>query len=211
MRSTKSFMVVILGLAMLAAPITASAAEHHHGARNRAHAAVAATRSFKFHNSVPARSVTPARWFAPRVVSNNRIAQASAWHQHRDFDDDDNFARNGGVVPVYPCYGYTKPTPAPVAGYLALAPALGYASPNYGSPCAAAQRAIKIARHDRRTGHPAAATDVLRNNSRALASCPGVAALPAYGSYGYNAPLQGSPSGYGASTMLAPLLQNFVR
>jgi hypothetical protein len=211
MMSSKSLAAAILGLAMLATPITAAASEHHRAARNTARTAASAPRTFNFHNSAPARIVAPASSFAPRVGTSNRSAQAAGWHQHRDFDDRGNFAGNGGVVPVYPAYGYTNLAPAPAVGYLTPAPTLGYAAPTYGSSCAAAQRAIKIARHDRRTGHPAAANDVLRNNAQALANCPEIGGLPAYSSYGYNAPLQASPYGYGASTMLAPLLQNFIR
>jgi hypothetical protein len=210
MRSTKTLMAAMLGLAMLAAPITAAAAEHHHGARNYARAAASVPHAFNFRNFASARTFAPAHSVAPPVFNTNRGARSAEWRQHRDFDDDDdNFAGNRGVVPVYPSYGYANPQPA--IGYVAPAPAVGYATPSYGSPCVVAQRAIKIARHDRRTGHPAAANDVLRNNAQALASCPGIAGLPAYGSYGYSAPYAASPYGYGASTMLAPLLQNFIR
>ncbi len=227
MRSTKSLFAAIVGVAMLATPITAAAAKHHHGTGNHARAAASTPRSFNHRNSARASSFAPAPYFAPRAFANNRGARSAAWNQRRDFDADDNFSGNGGAFRAYPSYGYNS------YGYnnVVPAPAVGYMTPNYGSSCAAAQHAMNIARHDQRTGHPAAARDVLRNSSRALASCPGIGGMPANYSYGYNAPYQGynapyqgynapyqgynapyqaSPYGNGASTMLAPLLQNFI-
>jgi hypothetical protein len=209
MKSTKGLIAAILGVAMLAAPITAAAADHHRTAGANARAAASAPRSNNIHNFASARSSAASGSLASRVFNTNRGTRAASWSRHRDFDDRGSFAANSGVVPIYPSYGYTNS--APMAGYVAPAPEVGFAAPGYGSPCTTAQRAINIARHDRRTGHPAAANDVLRNNSQALASCPEANGLPAYGSYGYNAPYQASPYGYGASTMLAPLLQNFIR
>jgi hypothetical protein len=208
MRSTNSLIAAILGVAMLATPVAAAAAEHHRGDRNSARAAASAPHSFNFHNSAPAGPLAATRAFAPRAYRGNRGERSVNWRHDRNFAYN-NLPATNAVVPIYPSYGYTNSVP--MAGYVAPAPMVGYAAPEYGSPCVVAQRAIKIARHDRRTGHPAAANDVLRNNSQALASCPQVSGLSANGSYGYNAAYQASPYGYGSSTMLAPLLQNFVR
>jgi hypothetical protein len=202
MRSTKSLIAAILGVAMLATPFTASAAEHHRARVNVARAAAFAPRSFSVRNSTPARSFAAACSFAPRAFTSNRVERSFARRQYRNYNAAPVFAGYGAVTPVYPSYGYSNVAPAP---------AVGYTQPYYGSSCAAAQRAVRIAQRDRRTGHPAAANDVMRNNSRALASCQGIGTLPTYGSYGYNAPFQASPYGYGASTMIAPLLQSFVR
>jgi hypothetical protein len=204
MRSTKSLIAAIMGVAMLAMPITAAAAEHHRDAVHVARAAAFAPRSFRVRNSTPARSFAATRAFAPRAFANDRFARSSNWRQYRAYN-----AGNGVVTPVYPSYGYSNPLPVPAVGYLAPAPAVGYADPNYGSPCVAAQRAIKIAHHDRRTGHPAAANDVLRNNSRALASCPQANSLTAYNAYGL--PQQAYPYSYGTGSVVAPLLQNLIR
>jgi hypothetical protein len=211
MRSTKSLIAAILGVAMLATPITASAAEHHRARVNVARAAAIAPRSLSVRNTAPARSFAATRWFAPRAFVNNRAERLFARRQYRNFNAAPVYAGNGVVTPVYPSYGYSNVAPVPAVGYMAPAPTVGYTQPYYGSSCAAAERAVKIAQHDRKTGHPAAANDVLRNHSRELASCQGIGALPAYGSYGYNAPYAASPYGYGTTTMIAPLLQSFVR
>lgn len=191
MRSIKSILAAIAGVAMLAVPITASAAGHHRNARDRAHYAESAParRSFNVRNFAPARA------FAPRAAEGRRFRRFGR--------DDDAF---GGYTNYgYSNYGYTPPAPV----YVPPAPEVNYAAPYYGSNCTAAQRAINIARHDRNTGHPAAANDVLRNHSQALASCPQVGGMAAYGNYGYGA--QAYPYGYGAPSAIAPLLQYFVR
>lgn len=197
MRSIKGLIVAMAGVAMLAVPITASAANSYRAARDGARYTARVQRSFNSHN------FTSNRTFAPRASAERNFARSTAGWANRNFAERDRIDHDGGAHGAYQSYGYVPPAPV----YAAPAPALGYAAPY--NACSEAQRAINIARHDRNTGHPAAARDVLRNHSRALAACPQAGGLAAYGKYGYGSPAY--PYSYGASPLIAPLLQNFIR
>jgi hypothetical protein len=143
-----------------------------------------------------------------------------------DADDDDD---------DYQGYGYGNP--GYVAAPVYAAPAYQVAAPYYGggyagvNGCRKAQSIVTNYYKDRNTGHPAAAADMLRKNQWAFRSgCAGGApynggllgglgalggyggapAYPNYGGYngGYNSGYYGQP--YGGTSMLAPLIHQFI-
>jgi hypothetical protein len=220
MKSKRSLMTVLVGLAMLATPITAAAKDHNRGAARPAHVFAAPARSF-----APARNFTPAAvtrhefrnqrptpiWAPPIAGRNwrdNRYENRGwrgTYSGEPDADDYQNYG-NGGYYPA-PAYA------APVAPYYG---GQGYAG---GGSCGKAQRITNTYNRDRYTGHPAAAADLLRQNQWAFRSGCGVNAgggllggftgAPAYNNYGgYNG---GYGQPYGGTSMLAPLIQQFVR
>jgi len=213
-------MTVLVGLAMLATPITAAAHDYNY-AHNNSHPSHA-SHSF----TAPARSFATARNFPAAVTRNQFRNNAFAAAPGRGWAAN----RTWGTADEYRNYGrnYARP------GYYA-APAYPVAGPNYGggygyaSPCGHAQGIMNIINRDRATGHPAAAYDVLRQNQGLLQSCGGgvpatgglfsgfggYGGAPAYGDYGggYNGGYNGGygqPYG-GGSSILGPLIQQFVR
>src|ERR1017187_9471858 len=236
MKSNRSLMAVLVGLAMLAAPIAAAAHGNDNYAHNNSRAA-----------HVSRSSNGPARNVAPAVVTrhefhNNAVPANRGWRADRDWRDANayrNYGQNYGNPGYYPAPVYTAP------GYGA-----GYGG---GQNCASAQRIMNTYYRDRNTGHRAAANDLLRQNQWAfrsgcaggspyagglLGGLGGYGGAPAYnnnyGGYnggapaynnnygGYNggAPAYNNNYGgynggygqpYGSSSMLAPLLQQFVR
>src|ERR1019366_5453263 len=204
MKSKRSVMTVLVGLAMLATPIAAAAHSNDNYAHNNSRAA-----------HVSRSSNAPARNVAPAVVTrhefhNNAVPANRGWRANRDWRDA-NAYQNYGHPGYYPAPVYTAP------GYGA-----GYGG---GQNCASAQRIMNNYYRDRNTGHRAAANDLLRQNQWAFRSgcgggspyaggllgglgCNGGA--PAYNNNygGYN---RGYGQPYGSSSMLAPLLQQFVR
>ncbi len=81
MKSKRSLMTVLVGLAMLATPITAAAKDHDNYAHNNSHAAHVSRSS-----NAPARSYAPARNFAPAAVTrrefrNNAVAARRDWRE----------------------------------------------------------------------------------------------------------------------------------
>jgi GNAT superfamily N-acetyltransferase len=240
MNSKRGLMTVLVGVAMLAMPLTAAAKDHG-----------------RFHNS-QARVFTPAPTVAPVVVSKHAFRHGATWmpapvvvgrHEWRgnhgrwndgDADDYQGYGNRGYyAAPVYTAPVYAAPVYAAPAyqGY-------GYGG---GQGCAQAQRVMRTYQRDRATGHPAAAADVLRQNQWALRSgCAsgapvggllgglggrgGYRGAPVYNNGGYNggllgglggyrgAPVYGNGQGYNAGygqpygngSMLAPLLQ-YVR
>ena len=222
MNSKRGLMTVLVGVAMLAMPLTAAAKDHG-----------------RFHNS-QARSFAPAPSVAPVFVSKHEFRHGATWvpapaglvsrdewrENHRGWNDGDaddyrNYGNRGYYrTPVYAAPVYAAPA---YSGY-------GYGG---GRGCAQAQHVMRTYQRDRATGHPAAAADVLRQNQWALSSgCAG--GLGGYGGYnnygGYNGGLLGGLGGlggyrgapaynnyggynggygqpYGNGSMLAPLLQ----
>ena len=222
MKSKRSLMTVLVGLAMLAAPITAAAYDNNHRAHNDSHAAHV-SRSF----NAPARSfAAPRNNVAPAVTRrefrNNAVAANRDWRANRSWADANayrNYGQNYGNPGYYPAPVYTAP------GYMVPGYGAGYGG---GQNCARAQRIINDYYRDRNTGHPAAASDLLARNQWAFHSgCGGAApyaggllgglgGVPAYNnSGGYGQPYSGYNGGYGqpygSGSMLAPLIQQFVR
>lgn len=233
MKSKRSLMTVLVGFAMLAMPITAAAKDHGRFARGNSHTARVA-RSF----NVPARTFSPivvnkhefrggprAMWMpAPAAVARHEWREDHhEWkHGWGDADDYQNYG-NGGYygAPAYAAPVYAAPVYSGYGGY--------------GRNCVNARRVVNTYYRDRNTGHPAAAYDLLRQNQWAFHSgCAvgspyagggllgafgglgGYGAVPAYGNYGgynggygYNGGGYGQP--YGGTSMLAPLLQQFIR
>lgn len=218
MNSKRSLMTALVGLAMLATPITAAAHDYNYNHNNSHAARVASSVS-----STP-RSFATTRNFN-HAFSNNAVAR-------HDFREERNLAD----LNAYRNYGrgYARPGYYGAPAYVA-APA--YAAPYYGggygggNGCGAAQRVVNNYYRDRNTGHPAAAYDLLAQNRWAFHSgCTsgapvgggmlgglgglGTSAYPNYrggyngGGYnggGYNGGGYNQP--YGGSSMLAPLLQ----
>src|SRR5579863_7238710 len=153
MKSKRNLMTALVGLAMLATPITAAAKDHNHDAANTSHP----SHSSSFHTST-----APARNFsAARVGNVNEYrAQGAA---HRDWVDNHRGWTPGygyGHPGYYANRGYYNPGyVAPVAPYYAP----GYAGYGGGAgSCAKARQIQTVYQQDRYRGHPAAAADVLR-------------------------------------------------
>jgi len=207
MNSKRGLMTVLVGVAMLAMPLTAAAKDHG-----------------RFNNS-QTRFFTQAPAFAPRHEFRNgatwmpapRVVSRDEWRENHhgwndgDADDYRHYGNRGYyaapvyTAPVYQGYGYGG----------------GYGG---GQGCGQAQHVMRTYQRDRATGHPAAAADVLRQNQWALRNgCAGglggyggyggYRGAPAYGNYGgYNGGGYNGGYGqpYGNGSMLAPLFQ-YVR
>jgi len=213
MKSKRSLMTVLVGLAMLATPITAAAYDNNHYVDHNSHAARVSHPS-----NAPAHSFTPARNVPAAVTRsdfhNNAVAAHRDWLENRGtVEDYRNYGRAYGNRGYYPAPAYVAAPAYPVA-----APSYGVARYGGGGACANAQRVVNTYYRDRNTGHPAAANDLLAQNPWAFHSgCVGGApmagglfgGMPAYGNYGgYNG---GYGQPYGTTSMLAPLIQQFVR
>ncbi|MGD0671228.1 MAG: hypothetical protein ABSB13_04075 [Candidatus Binatus sp.] len=234
MKSKRSLMAVMAGLAILAAPITAAAFDNH--GHHDSHAAAHASRS----SNAPARSFAPAHNnVAPAVTRrefrDNAVAANRDWRANRAWADANayrNYGRNYGNRGYYAAPGY-----AAGPGYYG---APGYAGGSSG--CGQAQSVVNNYYRDRNTGHPAAAAELLARNQWAFHSgCAGAApyaggmfrglggygGAPAYNNNGgYNRAYNGGYNGggyngggynggygqpYGSGSGLAPLLQQFIR
>jgi len=238
MKSKRSLMMLLVGLAMLATPITAAAYNNHNYSHNNSRAAHVSRSS-----NAPARFSPSARNAARAARDSAAFAtrrQAGGFAPQRDFganrtygtvNDYQNYGRNYGRDYVRPGY-YPAPS-YPVRGYAVPAyPAAGpyYGAPGYAvaDPCRRAASVMYNYYRDRNTGHPAAAYDLLARNQWAFHSgCAGVGpgaaplfsgfgGLPAYNGYGgYGQPYGGYNGGYGqpygGSSILGPLIQQFVR
>jgi Ni/Co efflux regulator RcnB len=211
MKSKLSLMTALVGLAMLATPLTAAAKDHGREARNYSHAApVARTFAPAVVNRHEVRNGGNGMWMpAPRAIARHE------WHEDRHewkhgWGDADDYRNYGGG------YGGYNPAPVYAAPVYAAPVYSGYGG--YGRNCLNAQRVMNTYWRDRNTGHPAAAYDLLRQNQWAFHSgCASGAPVgnrllggftgygtPAYGNYGgYGQP-------YGGSSLLGPLLQ-YVR
>ncbi len=207
MKSKRSLMTLLVGVAMLAVPLTAAAKDHG-----------------RFHNA-QARNFAATHNVGPGVANRHEFrhqayvagAGGRNWNgYHRGWnggDDDADDNQNYGNSGYYPAPVYAAPVYA--------APYGGYA--RSGNGCNGAQRVMRTYARDRATGHPAAAYDLLRQNQWALHNgCAGGAPMgagmfgglgglggyrgaPAYGNgAGYNG---GYGQPYGSGSMLAPLLQ----
>jgi Ni/Co efflux regulator RcnB len=247
MKSKQILMTALVGLAMLATPIVASAKDHKGDGRNYSHQSE--SRSFNVGNKHEYRNQGGnGRWAAAPVAvrrDSNAYRHDNGWHNGwRQNDGDADDYANYGYGGNYGNRGYYN-SPAYVAPYYGRS---GYASG--GGGCAWAQHVRNVYARDRYTGHPAAARDLLPQLSRAEQSCGGApnggagrglfsgfAGAPAYQNYGrgyngynnsnyggYSQPYgngygnaygNGYGNGYGnnyggGSSMLAPLLQQFV-
>jgi hypothetical protein len=235
MKSKRSLMTALVGLAMLATPIAAAAKDHGRYAQNNGRAEresrsfSAPERNFNKHQfrNGQAFNWTPAPAFA-RQEGEGHEWRGRGWggdgdewrgrgwgggDRDEDRDDYQNYGNRG-------YYG------APYYGG-------GYAG---GNSCRAAQSLVTNYWRDRNTGHPAAAASILRQNQWAFRSgCAGGSSYnsglfgglggyggaPAYSNYGgYNSGYNGGYNNgynggygqpYGGASMLAPLLQQFVR
>ena len=236
MKSKRTLMTALVGLALMATPIAAAAKDHGRFARTN----VRVSRPF----------VAPARNFAPVVVNKHEFRNSQVWtpapvavarHEWKGNGWKNGWTKNewkgrgwgDGDADDYQNYGYGNP--GYVAAPVYAAPAYPVAAPYYGSGyaggngCRKAQSIVTNYYKDRNTGHPAAAADILRNNQWAfrsgcaggspynsgllggLGALGGYGGAPAYGNYGggYNGGY-GQPY-YGGTSMLAPLIQQFVR
>ena len=225
MKSKRSLMTVLIGLAMLATPIAAAAKDHDGGGRNYSHQSE--SRSYN----------APVRYENRHEFRNERNWNAAPAVAHRDWNEDRHenrgWNRGWGDADEYRNYGYRNDE---YRSYYAapayVAPTRYYGSSGYGGgACAWAQHVRNVYERDRYTGHPAAAADLLPQLRRAQQSCGGVPyssglfsgfGAPAYADYsgyggynggsygGYNNSYNGyNQPGYGAS-MLGPLLQQFL-
>lgn len=204
MKSKRSLMTVLVGLAMLATPITAAAYDNDNHAHNNSHAAHVSRSS-----DAPARNVRPAD-VTRHEFRNNAVAANRDWRAERARADANayrNYGRNYGNPGYYRAPAYPVVTPY-------------YGAPGYAGAgaCRQAQSVVNNYYRDRNTGHPAAAADLLARNQWAFrGGCGGgspyagggFGGVPAYNNYGgYNG---GYGQPYGSSSTLAPLIQQFVR
>lgn len=195
MKYTRNLISGLIGIVLLAAPITAAARDNDSG-RNSSHEAARATmtrsevreqRGARTESHVVAapnitlESREHARSFnqAPAVAARHdvredrhedRVDARREWRHDRDDDrwDRDRDDRYGG----YGNRGYYAPYSNGAPYYVMPR---GYA----GGACAWARHLRTIYLHDRNTGHPSAANDLLPQMHRAERSCGGVP-------YGYN-------------------------
>lgn len=213
MKSKRNLMTMLVGLAMLATPITAAAKDHNNDAVNYSHASQ--VRTF----NAPARGVRVGT--AAEYRNEGPLAHRDWKAAHKEWKDG---YRYGG--PAYYGPGYYR---GPVAAY----PAAPYYAPGYagygggGGSCAQARKVMNVYQRDRYTGHPAAAADYLRQNQWAFRSgCvgsagPGAGGLfngfggfggaPAYRGAGYNGGAgYGQPYGGGYGQPYGGILQQFI-
>src|SRR5260370_1715688 len=165
MKSKRSLMTVLIGLAILAAPITAAAKDHHDGgARNYSHQSE--SRSYN----------APARSYENRHEFHNERNWNAAPVAHRDWNEDRHehkgWNRGWGDADEYRNYGYRN------YGYRSYYAAPAY-TPYYGSygnggvASALAQPVRNVYARDLYTGHPAAPADLLPPLLRARQACGG--------------------------------------
>jgi hypothetical protein len=206
MKTKGSLMAAMVGLAMLATPITAAAYDHNRNYNNNAHSShsyVAPARNY----SAPATR-NYVRNGSNYVTATRPYAAGRGWGNVNEYR---HYGRPGYYSAPAPVYGAAAPVYAAPA-YAAPA----YAAPSYaggnGSGCGAAHSVMYNYRRDQATGHPAAAYDLLRQNQWAFHS--GCNAAPYAGRVmgGYSgAPAYGYGQPYGGGSFLTPLLGQFVR
>ena len=183
---------MLVGVAMLAMPLTAAAKDH------------------RFNNS-RARVFTPVANVTPVVVTKHDFRNGSIaghdWRGHRAWENANAYSNYGNR-------GYYA-APAYVAAPVYAAPVYsgyggGYGGNGGGQGCGSAQRVMRTYSRDRATGHPAAAADLLRQNQWALHSgCAGGnggGLLGGLGGGGYRgAPAYNNGGGYGNGGLLGGL------
>jgi hypothetical protein len=217
MKSKGSLMTALIGLAMLATPITAAAKKDHDGGgRNYSHQSE--SRSFNAGKHEFRNQGGNARWAgAPYVATHHDwnedhrgwsgYRHDNGWHNGwRNGDGDADDYANYGYGGYYRNRGYYN-GPSYVAPYYGQG---GYAAG--GGSCAWAQHVRNVYARDRYTGHPSAARDLLPQLRRAEQSCGGgsyygggrglfngFAGVPAYENYGgyNNSNYNGYNGGYG--------------
>ena len=187
MNSKRSLMTALVGLAMLATPISCRCPRLHHYDHATHAARVAA-------------AVNATHPFANHAFGNGAFARHER-HEERAIADANayrNYGRGYGYgAPAYVAPAYTAPVyaaPAYVAPGYAAAP---YYGGGYGgNGCRRAQSVMTNYYKDRNTGHPAAAYDLLRQNQWALNSGCATGA-PVMGSVPSMGGLLGGLGGYG--------------
>lgn len=199
MKFSKNLMTGLIGLALMAAPITAAAQDNNRGS-NDAHQAQVQTRSNESHAKAPERQVqvqsrsnesharAPEHQAAPaaaRVESRDNVRaykgapavtanrEVRGERNDRDWNNHDRDYNRGGRD--YKNYGGRD------FDHDREYAAGGWVMPNgySGGACAWAEHLRNVYRHDEETGHPAAAADLLYQLHRAERSCGGVP-------YGFN-------------------------
>jgi hypothetical protein len=202
MKFNRNLVTGLIGLALLAAPISAAAKDNDSGrtdvqqAQAQSHNnAPARTESRESHSArVETRAAAPAahnevreqrstrvetRNEAPAVATRNDSRENRTFHsppvpaEHRDVRED---RHDGGDYRTYGNRDYDHDDYDHDRDYAAG----GWIMPRGygGGACAWAQHLRNVYRHDEETGHPAAAADVLYQLHRAERSC----GVP----YGYN-------------------------
>jgi hypothetical protein len=186
MNYKRNLMTGLIGLAVLAAPITA-AAKNNDGGRNN--------QRQESHYSAPARSNDHERNFAPSPAPRNEFRNQGVGRTfipadpkpvyrdgrddrgdgHRDWREgqNDGDRRDRDYRNYDGDRGYDGDEYSEGAPYYVMPE--GYA----GGACAWAQHLRNVYYHDRNTGHPAAAASLLPQLRRAEERCGGVP-------YGYN-------------------------
>ncbi len=201
MKSKRSLITVLVGLAMLATPITAAAYDHNDSrAAHVSRSSNAPVRGFVAPRNVVGPAVAARHEFHNNALPAVRDRGAvRGWRADRAWRDA-NAYRNYGNPGYYRAPAY--PAAAPY-----------YGAPGYGGAqsCRQAQSIQYNYYRDRNTGHPAAAADLLARNQWAFRNgCGGAAAGVApyagglFSNGGYGQP-------YGGGSMFAPLIQQFVR
>jgi hypothetical protein len=163
MKSKRSLMAVLAGLAILAAPITAAAFDDNNGHNDSHPAPVSRSSNAPAHNGHSADV-------------NGHGFHNNAAPANRDWHDNHNAATRGYGAPDYRGPGYYG-APA-YAGREYWGPGYAVGSPYYGAPiysngsssCRAAQSIVNNYYRDRNSGHPAAAAELLARNQWAFHS-----------------------------------------
>lgn len=199
MKLKRNLMTGLIGLALIAAPITAAARDNDSG-RNNPHQAQAQSHSnapAAHSNSAPERSNDRSRNFAQAPAPRNESRAQSGFRaenrapavaEHRDARQDRNDARrdfrgdrndgdrwNRDGDRDYRNYGHRDDDDDYAEGAPYYVMPYGYA----GGACAWARHLRNVYYYDRSTGHPAAAAYLIPQLRRAERNCGGVP-------YGYN-------------------------
>ena len=163
MKSKRGLMTLLVGVAMLAMPLTAAAKDHG-----------------RFKNP-QARNFASAQYVAPAVTTGHEFRHGAALTPaagglgHRNWNLNHR-GLNGGYAGNYQNYAapaYAAPVYAAPAYAAPVYTAPAYAAPVYsgnggGNGCGGAERVMRTYARDRATGHPAAAYDLLRQNQWAM-------------------------------------------
>jgi hypothetical protein len=193
MKLKRNLVTGLIGLALLAAPITAAARDNDSGrnnprqAQSQSHDNAPAAHS----NRAPERSNDHARNFAPapapRIESRDQRSfraenRAPAVVEHRDArqDRNDGDRWNRDRDRDYRNYGHRDDDDNYAEGAPYYVMPYGYA----GGACAWARHLRNVYYYDRNTGHPAAAAYLIPQLRRAEQNCGGVPY--GYNDYGYS-------------------------
>lgn len=247
MKSNRGIITALLGIAMLATPVSALARDHGWNRSTGVRGGAAFNHPAPmFHPAVnsnvnvrafapPAREYRPApaarAWQRPAFVENRTVVERE-YVPVKHWDDGDGYDRHYWKhhhEPDADDYGYRQQYYQPAPYYSGTYGAVPYYGGGYGNPnaCANAQRLYNQYQQYRMTGHHSAAQNVFARMQGPFHRCQNQGGItPGGGGYGYGGYYGGvnasnylglnngyynngyyNNNGYGASSLLGPLLQ----